>query len=153
MFRRLAAAVATGGVVPLAVLAGVSAPDRGDPPARLTVAHVAAVAGPENVCGVTVGALDAVSRLESNHGRHGGRTIDEAGRVTPPLRIWDNVDHGGGAHGFLEGTLDDYGVDGDRDGRVDLQDVDDTAASAVRLLCVLGFGDDPRVAFGRYNGG
>ena len=52
---------------------------------------------------------------------------------------------------FMPATFQAYGVDGDRDGRVDVNDIEDAVFSAANLLCANGAGDPARLATAIWN--
>lgn len=52
---------------------------------------------------------------------------------------------------FMPSTFEAYGVDGDGDGRADVNDVEDAIFSAANLLCANGAGDPARVATAIWN--
>ncbi|HQR27142.1 MAG TPA: lytic transglycosylase domain-containing protein, partial [Nocardioides sp.] len=121
--------------------------------------------------------LAAVGRVESNHGQYAGSTLDAGGVATPPI-IGVRLDgHGGttripdtdageldgdqqfdravGPMQFIPSTWAFVGVDADRDGRRDPQDIDDAALSAAVYLCSgrddLSTDEGARRAVHRYN--
>ena len=66
----------------------------------------------------------------------------------------DRATSSAGAQGpmqFMPATFDSYGVDGDDDGRADINDVDDAIFSAANLLCANGAGDPARLASAIWN--
>jgi membrane-bound lytic murein transglycosylase B len=98
----------------------------------------------------------AIGRVESNHGRHGGNTLNNDGVATPGVRgpRLDGVrtarindtdagrydgdtafDRAVGPMQFIPGTWRAMGVDGDGDGIRNPQDIDDAAMSAAVYLC------------------
>lgn len=119
----------------------------------------------------------AIGRVESDHGRFGRSVLRADGRAVPGIlgprldgsggfaRVadtdggrWDGdrvVDRAVGPMQFLPGTWRLAGVDADRDGTVDPQDIDDAAAAAGRYLCAGGVdladADQLRAAVYRYN--
>jgi hypothetical protein len=118
----------------------------------------------------------AIGRVESNHGRYGGSSLDNAGVATPSIigvaltgrdtaRITDTdggaldgdavYDHAVGPMQFIPGTWDAVAVDADGDGDKNPQDVDDAATAAGIYLCSgvgdLGTVDGARTAVMRYN--
>lgn len=68
--------------------------------------------------------LAAIGQVESDHGRNAG--VSSAGAMGPMQ--------------FLPATFAQYGIDGDRDGRVDINDPYDAVYSAARMLCANGAG-------------
>jgi hypothetical protein len=104
-----------------------------------------------------LGLLAAIGQVES--GSLAGRSIDSGHRAVPPVLgpVLDggsfaaipDTDHGRldgnsrwdravGPMQFIPGTWAAYGVDADRDGRADPQDVFDAAAAAGAYLCAGG---------------
>jgi hypothetical protein len=119
----------------------------------------------------------AIGRVESDHGRYGGNTLNDEGVSTPgiygiPLdgsngtaRITDTdagqydddpaLDRAVGPMQFIPSTWSVIGVDGDGDGERNPQDIDDAALATGVYLCS-GGGDlsstaDQREAVYRYN--
>lgn len=114
----------------------------------------------EPTCGLAWWQLAAIARVESRHGRLGPADLGPDGRVSPPIvgialdgssgvrRVVDTdggaldgdpvLDRALGPFQFIPETWTRWAVDGDGDGRLDVQDVDDAAATAARYLCRLG---------------
>ena len=110
-------------------------------------------------CRVGWVTLAGIGKIESDHGRYDGRALGEDGRSSTPI-IGIALDGVGVAHivdsdgGVLDGdaaldravgpmqvlpsTWRRWGADGDADGRVDVQDLDDAALAAGRYLCASG---------------
>jgi membrane-bound lytic murein transglycosylase B len=97
--------------------------------------------------------------VESNHGRFAGAVLRTDGRSTPPIigialdgtrsaligdtdggRLDGDASHDRavGPMQFIPSTWARWGSDGDGDGRVDPQDIDDAALAAGRYLCADG---------------
>jgi hypothetical protein len=110
-------------------------------------------------CGITWELLAAIGRVESNHGRYGGASLDSDGRMNRPIlglrlnggttaRITDTddgqldgdtqFDRAVGPMQFIPGTWAAYGRDGNADSRRDPQNVYDAAAAAASYLCAAG---------------
>ncbi len=88
----------------------------------------------------TCGGLDwtvlaAIHKVETGFGT--GRARSSAGAQGPMQ--------------FMPATFGAYGVDGDGDGRADVNDVEDSIFSAANLLCANGAGDPARVATAVWN--
>lgn len=101
--------------------------------------------------------LAGIGRVESDHGRHGGSSLDRSGETVSPIvgpaldgsgntaRILDSdqgrldgdarFDRAVGPMQFLPGTWRIAGADGDGDGTADPSNVFDAALSAGRYLC------------------
>lgn len=79
--------------------------------------------------------LAAIHKVETSFGT--GRATSSAGAQGPMQ--------------FMPPTFEAYGVDGDRDGRADINDVDDAIFSAANLLCANGAGDPERLATAIWN--
>ncbi|MCT2584282.1 lytic transglycosylase domain-containing protein [Actinophytocola gossypii] len=134
----------------------------GIPPRALTAYAAAEVrlTAERPGCGLSWVTLAGIARVESDHGRHGGRVLDADGRPDRPIvgvaldgspgvaaiadtdggaldgdPVWDRAV---GPLQFLPSTWDTYGVDGDRDGVAEPQDLDDAALAAGRYLCAAG---------------
>jgi membrane-bound lytic murein transglycosylase B len=131
-----------------------------DIPDKATAAYQRAesvIADARPQCHLTWTVLAAVGRVESDHGRADGGVLGLGGRVDPPshgptldgrsgrpqvsdtdagvldgLRTWDRTV---GPLNFLPATWEVVGVDGDRDGHRDPQDIDDAALAAAVVLC------------------
>ncbi len=143
--------------------------------AYLRSEQVLAASKPE--CGITWWALAGIGRAESNHGRFRGSTLDQSGTVLPPIigvaldgngfasipdsdgglldgdTTWDRAV---GVMQFIPGTWKGYGEDGNGDGKIDPQNVYDSALAAGKLLCANARPDmrtpeGRRTAYLRYN--
>ena len=79
--------------------------------------------------------LAAIHKVETNFGT--GRATSSAGAQGPMQ--------------FMPPTFEAYGVDGDGDGRADINDVEDAVFSATNLLCANGAGDPERLATAIWN--
>ncbi|MDP9069325.1 MAG: lytic transglycosylase domain-containing protein [Actinomycetota bacterium] len=79
--------------------------------------------------------LAAIHKVETRFGT--GRATSSAGAQGPMQ--------------FMPPTFEAYGVDGDGDGRADINDVDDAIFSAANLLCANGAGDPERLATAVWN--
>lgn len=79
--------------------------------------------------------LAAIHKVETNFGV--GRATSSAGAQGPMQ--------------FMEATFASYGVDGDGDGRADINDVEDAVFSAANLLCANGAGDPAHLASAIWN--
>jgi hypothetical protein len=122
--------------------------------------------------------LAGIGKVESDHGRHGGGTIEPDGTVVPPILgpMLDGSGAGGnttavtvgrfanrwglgltwqqalGPMQFLPGTFEAWAVDADGDGTVNPHDIDDAIATAASYLCgSVGEISDERSAVRRYN--
>lgn len=128
-------------------------------------------------CNLPWNLLAAIGRVESNHGRTNGNTLNNDGISTPGIygvaldgrngtaRISDSdggkldndtvYDRAVGAMQFIPSTWKSVSVDGDGDGKKNPQDIDDAATAAGVYLCA-GPGDlstdaGARKAVKRYN--
>jgi hypothetical protein len=121
--------------------------------------------------------LGAIGRVESDHGRTGGNTLDDHGIATPGIfgPVLDGSHHtsaiadtdGGQFDGdttydravgpmqFIPSTWSIVGVDADGDGKRDPQDINDAALAAAVYLCSgtedLATTSGQRAAVFRYN--
>ncbi|MFT4189707.1 MAG: lytic murein transglycosylase [Aeromicrobium sp.] len=128
-------------------------------------------------CKLPWSVLAAIGRVESNHGRINGNSLDASGAATPGIygpqldgssgfaKISDTdggaldqdpvYDRAVGPMQFIPGTWKSVGVDADNDGAKNPQDVDDAATSAGIYLCAgpgdLSTPDGLRTAVLRYN--
>lgn len=115
----------------------------------------------DRACNIPWQLIAAVGRVESDHGRFGGNTLDDDGVATPGIygialdgrnntqRILDTdagqydsdakFDRAVGPMQFIPSTWSVVGVDGDNDGKRNPQDVDDAALATAVYLCS---GDD-----------
>ena len=105
------------------------------------MAYVAAAAGAP--CDVPWNVLAAIGAVETGHGTHGGAHLDGDGRMT--VMAVSHADAMGPLQ-FIAPTWQAYG-------QGDINDIDDAAPAAARLLCANGYEADPTNAIGAYNGG
>jgi membrane-bound lytic murein transglycosylase B len=139
------------------VIAGAST--NGIPSAALAAYQRAAqvIDSADRSCNIDWPLIAAIGRVESNHGRYGGNTLDSNGVSRPgiygiPLdgsngtaKIsdtdagqYDNdpqYDRAIGPMQFIPATWSVVGVDGDGDGKRDPQDIDDAALATAVYLC------------------
>ncbi len=128
-------------------------------------------------CNLPWQLVAAIGRVESNHGRFGGNTLDDNGLATPGIYgialngknntavirdtdagLFDNdqaFDRAVGPMQFIPSTWSVVGVDADGDAQRNPQDIDDAALASAVYLCS---GDDDlatltgqRAAVYRYN--
>ena len=140
-----------------AVIAGAST--NGIPAAALSAYQRAAqvIDAADKGCNIDWTLVAAIGRVESNHGRYGGNTLDANGVSRPgiygiPLdgsngtskiadtdaAQYDNdpqYDRAVGPMQFIPSTWSVVGVDGDGDGKRDPQDIDDAALATAVYLC------------------
>jgi membrane-bound lytic murein transglycosylase B len=128
-------------------------------------------------CHVTWQLIAAIGRVESNHGRANGNTLDDNGLATPGIfgvalnganstteivdtdaGQFDNdaaYDHAVGPMQFIPSTWSVVGVDADGDGVRNPQDIDDAALGTAVYLCSgsddLGTDEGQRASVYRYN--
>ncbi len=128
-------------------------------------------------CNIDWTLVAAIGRVESNHGRYGGNTLDSNGVSRPgiygiPLdgsngtskisdtdaAQYDNdpqYDRAVGPMQFIPSTWSVVGVDGDSDGKRNPQDIDDAALATAVYLCSgnedLSTTDGQKSAVYRYN--
>ncbi|WP_166866754.1 lytic murein transglycosylase [Salinibacterium sp. ZJ70] len=107
-------------------------------------------------CRLDWATLAAIGAVESDHGRHGGSSIGDDGRVTPPIYgvaldgngvalIPDSdggeidgdpeLDRAVGPLQMIPQTWRNWTVDGNADGVADPQNIDDAALAAANYLC------------------
>jgi membrane-bound lytic murein transglycosylase B len=108
-------------------------------------------------CAIPWTALAGIGRVESRHGTYLGATVDDHGRVAPPIigipltgangtaAISDTDgghfdgdpvhDRAVGPMQFIPSTWRAYGLDGDGEGTTDPQNLYDAAAAAANYLC------------------
>lgn len=140
-----------------------SAAERSGVPARTLRAYGAAELAQRAEtpnCRLSWSTLAGIGRVESDHGRFGGASVDADGVARPriigvPLdgstgvreirdtdggRLDGDVTHDRavGPMQFLPGTWARYGADGDNDGVRDPHQLDDAALAAARYLCADG---------------
>jgi membrane-bound lytic murein transglycosylase B len=139
------------------------AAERSGVPARALRAYAAAELAQRSEtpdCRLSWSTLAGIGRVESDHGRFGGASVDADGAarpaiIGPPLdgspgvrEIRDTdggrldgdttFDRAVGPMQFLPGTWARYGADGNGDGVRDPHQLDDAAAAAARYLCADG---------------
>lgn len=124
-------------------------------------------AATERCPGLPWSVLAAIGKVESDHGRSSGGTIDAGGTVAPPIigpvldggngtaRIVDTddglldgdrrYDRAVGPMQFLPSTWSAYGIDASRDGVADPQNILDAIHAAAGYLCANGAGDQERL--------
>ena len=108
-------------------------------------------------CNLSWATLAGIGRIESDHGRYAGATLQEDGRPSKPIigvpldgsagvkAISDTdggrfdgdprVDRAVGPMQFIPSTWSRWAADADLDGRGDPQQIDDAALAAARYLC------------------
>jgi hypothetical protein len=101
--------------------------------------------------------MAGIGKIESRHGTYGGAEVRADGSLTKPIigipltganntaAIGDSdgglidgdpsVDRAAGPMQFIPQTWAAYGVDGDGDGEIQIQNIYDAAAGAARYLC------------------
>jgi len=142
-------------VARIARLAGIPAP--------AVRAYARAQLASQESCGIGWTTLAGIGWVESQHGTLGGRILGADGRpssaiIGPALDGRGDVaaisaapagtslhgdpawEHAVGPMQFLPSTWERWGADGDGDGTVDPQDLDDAALAAAHYLCA-GDGD------------
>lgn len=109
-------------------------------------------------CGISWWAMAGIGKIESRHGTYGGAEVRADGSLTEPIigipltgsggtaAIGDSdgglidgdptIDRAAGPMQFIPQTWASYGTDGDGNGKVEIQNLYDAAASAARYLCV-----------------
>lgn len=129
-------------------------------------------------CEIGWTTLAGIGWVESHHGTIDGRTLGTDGRPSPPIigpaldgthgfariastpesQAWHGDprwEHAVGPLQFLRSSWDRFAADGDGDGAIDPQDIDDAAATAARYLCAdghdLATGDGWAAAIFSYN--
>ncbi len=143
--------------------------------AYVSAAKVLAVTQPD--CGIHWTALAGIGRTESRHGTFDDSRVDADGNISPPIygialdgsggtaAIGDsdlglldgdpNVDRAVGPMQFIPSTWVKFAKDGNRDGKIDPQNMYDAALTAGVYLCRQGPGLDTdeglRRAFRSYN--
>lgn len=128
-------------------------------PPRILAAYAGAAifkAGDRPECGLGWNTLAAIGRVESDHGRHGGATVNEDGTVTPPIIGIaldgtdaalipdtdggeidgdDEFDRAVGPMQLIPQTWANWHVDGNGDGIEDPHNIDDAVIAAANYLC------------------
>ena len=127
----------------------------------------------ESCAGLPWTVLAGIAKVESNHGRYGGATVEPDGIVSPPIigiplngtnntarirdtdngrldgdTVWDRAV---GPFQFIPSSWAIFGIDADRDGTASPHDIVDAAHAAVNHLCPTGTLDDIRAALFAYN--
>jgi membrane-bound lytic murein transglycosylase B len=117
------------------------------------------VAQAEPECGVDWATIAAIGAIESDHGSHGGATLDEQGRAQPAIigraldgdgvasiedtdggvldgdTTWDRAV---GPMQFIPSTWTEWASDANGDGVADPHQIDDAAETTARYLCASG---------------
>jgi membrane-bound lytic murein transglycosylase B len=146
---------------------------RTDIPARALESYAVAEARLATLapsCDLKWVTLAGIGAVETDHGRHGSRTLLADGRSSRPIigprldgSVYDAVrDTDSGAYDgdtewdravgplqFIPSSWADWATDGDGDGRKNPQDLDDAAVSAGRYLCAEGGDLDTDVGWSR----
>jgi hypothetical protein len=112
--------------------AGASPTALADIPTALLPVYRAAAAS----CPLPWAVLAAIGKVESDHAR----------ATAPGVRDGQNFAGAEGPLQFLPATWGQYGVDGDRDGDIDVYDPVDAIWGAARMLCANGAGEADRLA-------
>ncbi len=199
--QQAAAALPDGTSVPTDAIKAPASVSKSGPPARAVSGSLGRAARTASVAGIPAAALAAyqraetvinsadpscrlswqliaaIGRVESDHGRYGGNTLDDDGVATPGIfgialdgsrntQVIRDTDDGQydadakwdravGPMQFIPSTWSVVGVDGDNDGKRNPQDIDDAALASAVYLCS---GDDDlsrvvgqRAAIYRYN--
>lgn len=144
-----------------------------DVPARALQSYAAAesrVASLAPSCDLKWVTLAGIGAVETDHGRHGSRTLLASGRPSSPIigprldgsRFESVRDTDSGAYDgdttwdravgplqFIPSSWADWATDGDANGRADPQDLDDAALSAARYLCAEGGDLDTDIGWSR----
>ena len=156
-----AAPVQVGDQQPIAptVISGLAA--NGIPNVALNAYRVAAarMGSAEPSCGIDWSLLAGIGRVESNHGRFRGATLNSDGTSTPRIMgppldgvqfafirdtdggSWDGdrtYDRAVGPMQFIPATWRAYGVDADGTGAADPFNINDAALGAAHYLCAAG---------------
>ncbi len=123
-------------------------------------AYLQAASGSSPGCNLNWSLLAGIGRVESRHGRFGGRSVAAYGAVSPPIigipldgtnNTREILDSDGGAYDgdavydravgpmqFIPTTWAVFAADGNGDGVADPQNIYDSAASAAKYLCRAG---------------
>ncbi|MHA6693880.1 lytic transglycosylase domain-containing protein [Homoserinimonas sp. A520] len=142
--------------------------------AYLGAASIKADQMPE--CGLGWNTIAGIGLVESDHGRHGGSSVQPDGRVVPPIfgialdgaataHIPDTdagaidgdaeFDRAVGPMQLIPGTWRNWHVDGNGDGVEDPHNIDDAAVAATNYLCRASgdmvSGDGWRAGIAAYN--
>ena len=146
-------------VRPVVALRTVSALTTGGIPSVAFTAYTRAAAAVPAVCRLRWSLLAAIGRVESDHGRFGGATLQVDGVAAPPIiglplngagtALVADTDHGRldgdaaydhavGPMQFIPSTWARYASDGNGDSSADPFNVYDAALAAARYLCTAG---------------
>ncbi|HEY0168637.1 MAG TPA: lytic transglycosylase domain-containing protein [Jatrophihabitans sp.] len=151
-----------------AAISGLAA--NGIPAVALNAYRLAAarLASAQPGCGLQWWLLAGIGRVESNHGRYGGASLDASGESRPHIIglaldgvVYDYIadtdggrldadtryDRAVGPMQFIPSTWAAYGIDGNGDGITSPFNINDAALAAGRYLCAAG--GDLRTAAGR----
>lgn len=160
--------VAQPAVATAAAVTGLAA--NGIPAVALNAYRLAAarLASAQPGCGLQWWLLAGIGRVESNHGRYGGASLNASGESRPHIIglaldgvVYDYIadtdggrldadtryDRAVGPMQFIPSTWAAYGIDGNGDGVTSPFNINDAALAAGRYLCAAG--GDLRTATGR----
>ncbi|GAA1960367.1 lytic transglycosylase domain-containing protein [Agromyces allii] len=142
--------------------------------AAYALAHIV-LAAQDPECGVDWATVAAIGSIESGHGSHGGAALDDAGLAQPAIigraldgngvaKIPDTDggtldgdltwDRAVGPMQFIPSTWVQWGADGNGDGLIDPNQIDDAALTTATYLCASGSMTTPegwRAAIYSYN--
>jgi membrane-bound lytic murein transglycosylase B len=128
-------------------------------PGRALIAYAGAALTANEIkpgCGIGWNTIAAIGLVESDHGRHDGSGLDEAGTAVPPIlgvvldggdtaNIPDSdegefdgdsrYDRAVGPMQLIPATWRNWRFDGNGDGVADPQNIDDAAPAAANYLC------------------
>ncbi len=92
-------------------------------------------------CGLQWSLLAGIGKIESDHGRHAGSSINTYGQTVPPIYGPPTYLAGARAEGpmqFMPTTWAQWASDGNADGKTDPQNIYDETVAAARYLCAAG---------------
>lgn len=110
-------------------------------PATAVRAYAAAQLSAPARCHLGWTTLAGIGWIESGHGSHGGSVLQTNGETSVPItgpQLDGGLGQAMGPMQFIADTWNRWATDGDGDGTVDINNINDAAATAARYLCADG---------------
>ncbi|BBH17977.1 hypothetical protein Back2_22640 [Nocardioides baekrokdamisoli] len=110
-------------------------------PATAVRAYAAAQLASPAACHLGWTTLAGIGWIESGHGTHGGSVLQANGETTGAITgpaLTGGLGRAMGPMQFISDTWNRWAADGDGDGTVDINNINDAAYTAARYLCAGG---------------